>query len=140
MQSSKLPAHNISIYRHCMQQLIHQALLLEQADCRGFLAGSGHTIQATVAEADRARTIAPSTLQGIYHSTDDQGQSDLEAVALLQRRFTALTGRFPDYYMVLQCAHKGRMDALLFSDRELTRPLELEMQEDGDLYPIPASS
>jgi hypothetical protein len=41
----------------------------------------------------------------------------------------------PDCYLLLEIGHKGRVDARLFADPAFTRPLPLQMREDGDLYP-----
>jgi len=138
MPASHPSAQNSSIYRHCMQQLIQQALLMEQTACHGFLAGSGNIIKETVTQT--AADINSSTLRGIYQCTDQQGHVDHKLTALLQQQFSQLTNRAPDYYMLLQCSHKGRVDALLFADNDFKQPLELDMQEDGDLYPVLASS
>lgn len=122
-----------------MQQLIHDALLHEQSGCDGFLAGSGFMIESAITGSASEADIASLGLKGIYQATDTRGQLDRAKSVILQRRFECLTGSTPDYFMLLQCGNKGRVDALLFADADQQQPLELDMQEDGDLYPVPAS-
>ncbi len=136
MQTATAPTQELSIHRHCMQQLIHESLIFDQANCHGFLSGSGVLIESS---SRTAQTTDLSSLMGIYLRTDEQGRVDHKQSALLQQQFANVTARQPDFYLILQCGHKGRTDALLFSDVELSHPLELDMLEDGDLYPASSS-
>ncbi|GAV19992.1 hypothetical protein MMIC_P0953 [Mariprofundus micogutta] len=132
MQSAYLPAQELSIHRHCMQQLIHQSLIFDQENCHGFLIGSGQLIRSN---SRTAQSVDPAALLGVYLRSNEQGKIAPARPSSLQQQFIKATGREPDCYMVLQCGNKGRTDALLFSDIELSQPLELEMLEDGVCTP-----
>jgi len=136
MQIATAPTQELSIHRHCIQQLIHESLIFDQSNCHGFLSGSGVLIESSNRTTQPAD---PSSLMGVYQKTDEHGLVDHKQTAWLQQQFAKTTARQPDFYLILQCGHKGRTDALLFSDIELNHPLELDMLEDSDLYPTASS-
>jgi len=135
MQIATALAQPLSIHRHCMQQLIHESLVFDQANCQGFLAGSGTLIESN----SRSATAAKTSLIGVYLKTDAQGEADHRQAALLQQQFVKATGREPSFYLLLECSHKGRTEAWPFADAALTQALDLDMLEDGDLYPVATS-
>ncbi|OIO73493.1 MAG: hypothetical protein AUJ57_04250 [Zetaproteobacteria bacterium CG1_02_53_45] len=118
-----------------MQQLIHESLIFDQANCRGFLTGSGRLIESN----RRSATAADDSYMGVYLKTDSQGVADRRQATLLQQLFVKATGREPSFYLLLECSHKGRTEAWPFADAALTQALDLDMLEDGDLYPVATS-
>jgi len=80
--------------------------------------------------------LDPHPFVGIYISTREACDADSDRI----RKLTELVQKFhaqpPACYLLLELGHKGRVDARLFADAELSMPIPLDLQEDGDLYPV----
>lgn len=72
---------------------------------------------------------------GIYISTHGTCASDFSRIHKLAELVQKYHHNAPVCYLLLELSHKGRVDARLFADAELKRPIALDLQEDGDLYP-----
>ena len=77
----------------------------------------------------------PLPLIGIYLSTGPNEQPDPSLIDELSKLYSSRTGEAPAYYLILDLGHQGRMDALLYSDRELSQVQPFAMLDDGNLYP-----
>lgn len=73
--------------------------------------------------------------RGIYLSSGPDSEPDLRLIDKLSCLCQSRLGAAPDYCLLLDLGHQGRMDALLFSDLALTQPQPLNMLEESDLYP-----
>jgi len=145
MQPAQSDKHEISIQRHCMQQLLHDAISTlshEQDCCQGLLAGRNMIEKSlsvtSCAHPDEGRIKRFSTAQpliGIYLVTDAASQIDHGKVHALVELAKRYDGHAPGCYLLLELGHKGRVDARLFSDAEFTAAIPLNLKEDGNLYP-----
>jgi len=137
----------ISIRRHCMQQLLHDAiscLSTEQDYCQGLLAGGGNMIKKNLAVTQNSfsgshsgvnffsRAPDNDAIFGIYFSANGANPVSPERIQGLIDLVLEGYGHPPDCYLLLELGHKGRVDARLFSDAALTVTMPLNMQEDGD--------
>ncbi|NWF37300.1 hypothetical protein [Mariprofundus sp. KV] len=127
-----------------MQQLLHQALVSDPKPCCGLLAGGENMIESALPvtnfvtnDGDKLTHLTGSQTQtrGIYLSSGPDSEPDLQLIAELSSLCQSRLGAAPDYYLLLDLGHQGRMDALLFSDLALTQPQPLNMLEESDLYP-----
>lgn len=144
MNPSISPEQELFIQRHCMQQLLHEALTSDPNSCCGLLAGDGNMIESAipVTEFVNSGTVelthsdnASLKLMGIYLSSSQNEQPDPLLISRLSSLYESRTGAAPGCCLVLDLGHLGRIDALLYSDTGLTQPQPLEMLENGDLYP-----
>ena len=134
----------LSVKRHCMQELLHHALVSPHTF--GLLAGRGNTIEAILPvtesmlasershENDALQRAGSDTnllsLMGIYQATDSEGNIDPEQVFQLSRYFEKHSKAVASCYLLLELGTEGRLDALMFSDQEHSIPIPLDMQED----------
>ena len=135
MQANNKPDQVVFIHRHCMQQLLHTAIACDADHNFGFLAGSGNVVKNSmiVTEkmlSDAAELSEPGVL-GVYQCSNHKEKSACGISAQLKEMFVRVQGREPDFYMLIELQHKGRVDVHLFADAELRQPLVLEMQEDS---------
>jgi len=139
-------SETLLISRHCMQELLRNAVVAESEPFLGLLAGRGNTIDLSIPvrtsgnRPDQAQFTAKGmTLMGVFQSADLEGQTDREKTTFIRECFQELSGCQPGCYLVLELGHAGRLDAEAFADAELTHPIVLEMQEDSSLYPAQTS-
>ena len=142
----------LSISRHCMQELLHSAVVADNKPCLGLLAGRGNLIESSFpataliqgeqASAEISKRFYQSqldakgmALMGVFQTADLEGNTDPEQTTLLRSLYEQLGGRQPRCYMVLELSHAGRLDAQAYTDPELQDDLPLELLEDGNLYP-----
>lgn len=134
----------LSVKRHCMQELLHHALVSPYTF--GLLAGRRNTIEAIVPvtesmlasehshennELQQAGSDTdPLTLMGVYQATDSEGNIDQEQAFQLSRYFEKHSKAVASCYLLLELGTEGRLDALMFSDQEHSIPIPLDMQED----------
>jgi len=78
-----------------------------------------------------ANTSGNGAITGIYLSTSTACAINPDRVRSLIDLVQKHHGQAPDFYLLLELSHKGRVDARLFTDAELTMPMTLNMQEDG---------
>ena len=144
MNPSISPGTEIFIQRHCMQQLLHQALVSDPKPCCGLLAGGANMIESALpvtnfvnSDVDKLThgTDSDHHSRGIYLSSGPDSPPDVQLIDALSRLCESQLGGAPDYCLLLDLGHQGRMDALLFSDQALTQPQPLNMLEESDLYP-----
>jgi len=143
MQNNHLPTQQLSIRRHCVQQLLHDAISGGQNYCQGLLAGDGNMIENHLAVTKTSHSGDPSIADffnlhpffGIYISTDETCASDFSRIHHLVEMAQKYHNTPPLCYLLLELSHKGRVDARLFTDAEFKTPIALDLQEDGDLYP-----
>jgi len=144
----------ISIHRHCMQQLLHDAISCsviekeKQDYCQGLLAGGGNMIKKNLDVTGNTR-LSQDASADFFANASDNGPitgvylSTNATCIFKPDRFRGLIdlvqkhhGQSPDFYLLLELSHKGRVDALLFADAALTTPMTLNMQEDGNAAAI----
>jgi len=142
MQNNHFPK-GIAIRRHCIQQLLHDALSASTTahGCpQGLLAGRGNMIEkyTSVTNIDH---LAPN-LSAFCKQQDWVGiylVADQEPGADRVQRLSDLVSRYynhsPACFLLLESSHKGRVEAQVFADAACTTLLPLALQEDGDLYP-----
>ncbi|ATX80519.1 hypothetical protein Ga0123461_2113 [Mariprofundus aestuarium] len=144
MNPSITPEQELFIQRHCMQQLLHEALISDPDSCSGLLAGAGNMIESAIpvtefvnsdtVELTHSDNVGPKLI-GIYLSASQSEQPNPQLISKLSSLYETRTGAAPGCCLVLDLGHLGRIDALLYSDTGLTQPQPLEMLENGDLYP-----
>jgi len=144
MQSTSPVQKTLSVKRHCMQELLHQALTSPHTI--GLLAGRGSIIEA-IFPVTKSMLISESicnsaelqlpqletnalTLIGIYQATDSDGNINPEQTFQLSSYFEKLSGTVACCYLLLELGTEGRLDALMFSDQKHSIPIPLDMQED----------
>ena len=139
-------SETLLISRHCMQELLRNAVVAENEPFLGLLAGQGNFIDLSVplrtvgGQPNRAQLEARGvTLMGVFQRAGLEGRTDRQQTAFIRDCFEQASGRQPGCYLVLELSHAGRLDAQAFADSELTHPITLEMQEDSSLYPARAS-
>jgi len=134
----------IFIQRHCMQKMLHQALISDPKPCFGLLAGGENMIETALpvtnfVNNDGDNLTHPAgneqSIRAVYLSSSPGHLPDQALISDLSRLCEARLGAAPDYFLLLDLGQQGRMDALLFSDHSLSQPATLNMLEDGDLYP-----
>ncbi len=144
MQNTYPPLQTLSIQRHCMQELLHDAISGRQPCCQGLLAGGGNMIEKRLAVTETSHNadhsiadfLGPHPFAGIYISTGEACDADSERIRKLTELVQKIHAQPPACYLLLELGHKGRVDARLFADAELSIPIPLDLQEDGDLYPV----
>ncbi|MDQ6992287.1 MAG: hypothetical protein Q9M31_02340 [Mariprofundus sp.] len=131
------------IRRHCMQELIHAAITNNNhVASAGFLIKAGNILetQANVtqkqlrSDTDTINFIRQQQLQyskngqticGIYH----HNHTDQRQIDHISTLYHAALAQEPSYYLLLEGDHLGRIDALLYSDRDHTSAITLTMVE-----------
>jgi len=78
-----------------------------------------------------ANASGQDAICGIYFSTIASSVIDHEQIRSLCNLVQQHFGHPPDCYLLLELSHKGRVDARLFADADLTESITLNMQEDG---------
>lgn len=130
---------HISIHRHCMQRLLHEAMGSAPKPCGGLLIGSNSIIESAlpaIGTSSHDMDTATIPLIGIYLSVNLGQQPDQTVMEELSALHEAKSGRCPEHILLLDLSQQGRIDATLFSDMALAYPQSLEMLEDGALYPV----
>jgi len=136
LQSNPACTHTMSIYRHCMQELLHEAINNAATNCVGILTGNGNIItnKQAVTHKGFARLISDhastpnSSILGAYTATDRHGNIHPDSI----QNFKTLQQQHPlapFYYLILHMDHKGRIDAHMYDDIERQQPITLLMQE-----------
>jgi len=139
-QSKTLPAtHNPAVFilRHCMQQLLHEAINHVQKNCHGTLLGNGNIVtnnQSVTSTLFRspdpeALTDAKNHPIGVYLSTNTDGEITPEGIEFMRKAQQQYCQNACFYYLILHVNHKGRIDAYIYTDIELQSSITLVMQE-----------
>jgi len=139
MQTTIPVIETLSVSRHCMQDLLHHALISPRTF--GLLVGRGSTIEAIVpvtksadfyknAEFQLAQLETDSlTLMGVYQATDSDGNVDPEQIFQLSSFVEKHSGKTVCFHLLLELSTEGRLDALMFADAEYNIPVPLDMLE-----------
>ncbi|ATX81186.1 hypothetical protein Ga0123462_0311 [Mariprofundus ferrinatatus] len=148
MNPETSPGQEIYIQRHCMQNLLHEALISDPKPCSGLLAGGGNMIDTAIPVTNFVNIgnvdmphpmLAGHPLTGIYLSVHPGQQPDRIQIEKLAKFCESQYGIAPHYCLILDLGQHGRIDATLYSDLALTKTRSLEMLEDSGLYPVSAN-
>jgi len=140
MQTNQPLPQQLFIQRHCLQQLLHEAISDEQNPCHGLLSGRGNIITRSMSVTNKvfhtpalvADGVQEGVILGAYVTTDKHGVVDAKAIANMRALSPDYVSCRPYYFLVLYLDHKGRIDARAYADAELQAPITLNMQEDGN--------
>lgn len=139
MQRTFPVEETLSVKRHCMQELLHHALVSPHTF--GLLAGRGNSIEAIVplmdsvnignnAESKLTQLKADSlALMGVYQATDSNGKVNPGQTYQLSSYVEEHSGKTTCFHLLLELGTEGRLDALMFADAEHNIPVPLDMQE-----------
>ena len=134
----------LSVKRHCMQELLHQALASPHTF--GLLAGQGNIIEAIFPVTENMLTESGNicksaelqllqleanslTLMGVYQATDSNGKVNPRQTYQLSNYVEEQRGKATCFHLLLELGTEGRLDALMFADAEHNIPVPLDMQE-----------
>jgi len=137
MQTDISPNQHVFIQRHCMQQLLHEAINNNQKQCCGWLTGNGNIITNNIHVTDKlfsSNIFTPSLFQkegilGTYFATDKRG--NITQNSIMEMNLAMANNGLPQqqHFLVLYLDHNGRIDALMFADPALQNPVTLIMKE-----------
>ncbi|MBL4775843.1 MAG: hypothetical protein JKY87_07315 [Mariprofundus sp.] len=131
------PEQEVFIHRHCMQQLLHEAINHKQNKCHGLLTGSGNVITNRLSVTNKPLSAITFSQQynekeviiGTYLATKQRHKKAIEDTLKQLTLKSKQTHNTPFYYLILYLDHKGRIDAHLYADPELNNPITLNMRE-----------
>jgi len=137
MPTTNTATSEIFIHRHCMQQLLHEAISNGKKPCGGLLTGSGNIVtncfsvtqKLAMPSCPTSNIKTAGSLCGVYIATDNNGAVNQTQLTTLQHRCQQLQNKSPDYYLILCLDHKGRIDAFMYSDATCETAITLNMQE-----------
>ena len=133
MHPRKVESTTVFIQRHCLQQLIHQAISAAPKRCHGLLTGRGNIIEShevVTQNFDPARLSNHSSdALGFYLCGGPDDKVDPHEAQQLHDLFVQTQGKSPAWVLLLETGQKGRVDAQLYTDTQCQTALTLELIE-----------